>query len=268
MKTEVKLQTAKILGEIEKHVGWITFNNPTKRNAFSLEMWAALGAVLEEYQAHEDVRVVVMKGSGEQAFVAGADISEFEKQRNNADAAEHYTSVAGHAKQMLRELNKPVVAMIRGYCIGGGLAIAINADLRFAAADSKFGIPAAKLGLGYDFEGIRMLTELVGPSNAKDILFSGRFLNAREALSIGLINRVVPVEELEASVRDYVSVLTGNAPLAMKSAKVGIREALKESDSRDLNKVKEMIRQCFDSQDYAEGRKAFEEKRKPVFIGK
>ncbi|MBW1816741.1 MAG: enoyl-CoA hydratase/isomerase family protein [Deltaproteobacteria bacterium] len=264
----LRLHTDKIIAEIEGQIGWITFNNPTKRNALSLEIWEALGSVLAEYQGHADVRVVVMKGAGDKAFVSGADISEFEKQRQNAAAAEHYANVSGHANKMLYELDKPLVAMIHGFCVGGGLGVALGADVRFATPDSKFGIPAAKLGLGYSFEGMKMLADLVGPSNAKDILFSGRLLDASEALSIGLVNQIVPAEELETAVREYATVVAGNAPLTVKSFKAGIREALKDPDRRDLVKLNEMIRHCFNSQDYAEGRKAFMEKRRPVFTGK
>ena len=157
--------------------------------------------------------------------------------------------------------------MIQGFCIGGGLAVALNADIRFATHDSKFGIPAAKLGLGYGFAGVKALFDLVGPSCAKDILLSARFLDAEEALRIGLINRVVSREDLESTVRDYANLITMNAPLTIKAAKASVKELLKNPERRNLGKIDAMVNDCFDSNDYAEGRRAFMEKRKPVFTG-
>ena len=263
----MELNTDKMIAEKEGYIGWITFNNPARRNAVSLEMWEALGVILTDFQQDDNIRVVVVKGAGDKAFVSGADISEFEKKRNSAASTEEYAKISAKGRGMLYQLDKPLIAMIQGFCIGGGLAVALSADVRFATDDSKFAIPAARLGLGYDFSGMKVLTDLVGPSCAKDIMFTARFLDAEEALRIGLINRVVSKDELESTVRDYTEVISNNAPLTVKTAKAAVREALKDPEDRDLAKIAKMIDECFDSQDYAEGRRAFMEKRKPVFTG-
>ncbi len=264
----MKLRTRKMLAEVMDGIGWITFNNPARRNAISLEMWEALGQILESFQHDGNVRVVVMKGAGDKAFVSGADISEFEEQRGNAEQKKRYGEVSAHANRWLARIDKPLVAMIQGYCIGGGLATALGADIRFATPDSTFGIPAARLGLGYDYPGLKTLCDLVGPSRAKDIMFTARFLTASEALAMGLINYVVPAGELEARVKDYAFGIAANAPLTVRAAKLAINEAMKDSGKRDLVSVNKMVDACFDSEDYREGRKAFMEKRKPEFLGR
>ena len=263
----MELLTDKMKAEKEGYIGWITFNNPARRNAVSLEMWEALGVILTNFQQDDDVRVVVMKGAGDKSFVAGADISEFEEKRNSASSKDEYAKKSAQAHSMLYRLEKPLIAMIQGYCIGGGMAVALNADVRFATHDSTFGIPAAKLGLGYGFAGVKALFDLVGPSCAKDILLSARFLDAEEALRIGLINRVVSREDLESTVRDYANMISKNAPLTIKAAKASVKELLKNPERRNLGKIDTMVNDCFDSNDYAEGRRAFMEKRKPVFTG-
>ena len=264
----MELHTDKMIAEKDGNIGWITFNNPARRNAVSLEMWEALAIILKDFQKDNQIRTVVLKGAGGKSFVSGADISEFDKKRNSAAASEEYSKKAAESQRMLYKLDKPLIAMIQGYCIGGGLAVALNADIRFATEESVFGIPAAKLGLGYGYGGVKMLMDLVGPSNAKDILFSARFLTAEEALRIGLINRIVPRNELEKAVREYAGLITGNAPLTIRAAKASAREALKNPEKRDMEKITKLVNACFDSEDYAEGRKAFMEKRKPVFKGK
>jgi enoyl-CoA hydratase/carnithine racemase len=264
----VELHTDKMMAEKDNHIGWITFNNPARRNAVSLEMWEALGIILTDFEADAEIRTVVLKGAGGKSFVSGADISEFDKKRNSAAASEEYSKKAAQAQSRLYKLDKPLIAMIQGYCIGGGLAVALNADIRFATDDSKFGIPAAKLGLGYGYGGIKMLMDLVGPSHTKDILFSARFLSADEALHIGLINSIIPAAEMETAVREYAGLIADNAPLTIRAAKAAAREALKNPESRDLEKITKMVNACFDSEDYAEGRRAFMGKRKPVFKGR
>jgi enoyl-CoA hydratase/carnithine racemase len=264
----MRLNTDKMIAEIEEGIGWVIFNNPAKRNAISLEMWEALGIIITEFQGDENVRVVVLKGAGDKAFVSGADISEFEEKRSSSAAKGEYDQKAAESQAVLYHLDKPLIAMIQGYCMGGGMAIALNADVRIATHDSKFGIPAAKLGLGYAFEGVKTLFDLVGPSYAKDILFSARKIDAEEALHIGLINKIVSRDELEPTVRDYVNMVANNAPLTIKAAKAAVKELFKNPEDRDLGKVRKMVNDCFDSKDYAEGRRAFMEKRKPVFTGK
>ncbi len=262
------LETTKMLAEVDDQgIGWITFNNPARRNAISLEMWKGLGVILESYQNDAQVRVVVMKGAGDKAFVSGADISEFDTRRGNAEQKKQYGEISAHANRWLARIDKPLIAMIQGFCIGGGLATALAADLRFATPDSTFGIPAAKLGLGYDYSGLQTLTQLVGPSRAKDIMFSARFMSAAEALEMGLINFVCEATELEAAVRQYAAVIAANAPLTVKAAKAAVNEAVKDPDKRDLASIHKMVNHCFDSEDYKEGRSAFSEKRKPVFKG-
>jgi enoyl-CoA hydratase len=264
----MKLMTEKILADVEGGIGWLTFNQPEKRNAMSMEMWQGVADAFEAFQADPEVRVVVMRGAGGKAFVSGADISEFDANRANAEQKAQYNAVTARGKQWLAQIEKPLVAMIEGFCIGGGLAVALNADVRIATESSKFGIPAAKLGLGYDFAGLATLARLVGPSVARDILFSARFLPAEEALRVGLINRVVPDADLESDVRDYCALIAQNAPLTIRAAKAAMREWERDPSDRDLAHVDALVNACFDSSDYAEGRKAFAEKRPPRFVGR
>ena len=265
---EIELQTTKMLARVEHGIGWIIFNQPEKRNAINLEMAQALGDILEHFQNDPNVRVVVMRGAGGKAFVAGADISEFKEKRANAAQKAEYARISQRGYQWLEKLDKPLIALIEGHCIGGGLATALAADVRFATPDSTFGIPAAKLGLGYGFDGIALLADLVGPSTARDILFSARFLQASEAFSKGLINFMVERDNIESEVRKYAERIAENAPLTIKAAKAAIGEYVKSPDARDLEKIKEMVNTCFDSDDYKEGVKAFSEKRKPDFRGR
>ena len=264
----MELKTDKMLAHVEDGIGWMTFNNPARRNAISLDMWEAIGTILESFQHDDGVRVVVMLGAGDKAFVSGADISEFDSKRGSAEQKESYGRVAANANRWLATLDKPLIAMIQGFCIGGGLATALGADIRFATPDSTFGIPAARLGLGYEFSGLQKLCDLVGPARAKDIMFSARFMDAAEAFQMGLINRIVEGDQLEQEVRDYAAVIAGNAPLTVQAAKAAINEVMKDPDRRDLDRVREMINACFDSEDYSEGRRAFAEKRKPLFRGR
>lgn len=263
----MKLNTEKMIAKVEDGVGWCIFNNPARRNAVSLEMWQGVNDIMAAYRADPAVRVVVLAGAGDKAFVSGADISEFEEKRNSAEAAEQYEKVSAGARSALAAFEKPMIAMIRGYCIGGGMAVALSADIRIACEGSQFAIPAARLGLGYGLDGLKKLTELVGPAMAKDILFTARRLQADEALRIGLINRLVAEDELEDTVREYAAMIAENAPLTIKAAKAAVNEALKDREVRDVAGVEAMVRACFDSDDYAEGRRAFMEKRKPVFRG-
>lgn len=260
--------TEKIIAEKQDGVGWLTFNNPERRNAMSLEMWQATGDVLKDFNDDPNVRVVVMKGAGGKAFVSGADISQFEDQRKDAEQAAIYASISDGAKKRMVTLDKPLIAMIQGFCIGGGLGVATSADIRIASEDSQFGIPAARLGLAYAFESLRKLVDLVGPAYAKEIMFTARRLNAQEALRIGLVNRVVPAADLEATVREMAETIVRNAPLTIRSAKVTIDQVLLDPERRDMGRVEASFNACFDSDDYAMGRKAFMEKRTPEFSGR
>ncbi len=264
----MKLNTDKMIAETGDGIGWMIFNNPDRRNALSLEMWEAIAAILDAFQRDGAVRVIVMKGAGDKAFVSGADISQFEDQRKNAEQAERYSAMSAGARQKLADLDKPLIAMIRGYCLGGGLSVAMSADIRVASEDSKFGIPAARLGIAYGYESLEQLVNLVGPSFAKEILFSARHFSAEEALRIGLVNRVVPVDELEETVCELADTIASNAPLSVRATKMTIAEVLKDPSARNLEAVEQIVKTCFDSQDYTEGRQAFIEKRKPRFSGR
>ncbi|MBI4218750.1 MAG: enoyl-CoA hydratase/isomerase family protein, partial [Chloroflexi bacterium] len=264
---ELQLKTDRMLAHVENGVGWITFNQPQKRNAVSFDMWLAIPEIVSEFAGDGDVRVVVMKGAGDKAFVAGADISEFEDKRSSTDAVEKYEQATAAAHAALKSLEKPLIAMIRGFCIGGGLAIALDADLRVSADDGQFAIPAARLGVGYGYRGIRELVQLVGPSYAKEIFFTARRFSAQEAREMGLVNRVLPAAELESQTRQLAETIAGNAPLTVRAAKAAVGEATREPHERDFARIEAMVAECFASQDYIEGRRAFMEKRAPRFTG-
>ena len=263
----MELETNKMLARIEDGIGWVTFNQPEKRNAISLEMWAALGEILEAFHHDPRVRVVVMSGAGGQAFVSGADISEFDEKRGSAHQRESYAMVAANANRWLANIDKPMIAMIEGYCIGGGLATALNADVRFATPNSTFGIPAARLGLGYELGGLKTLVGLVGPAHAKDIMISARYFGAEEAQRMGLINFVLESSELRDAVTAYALRVVANAPLTVHAARRAIREVLKPESAQAPARIQALIDACFNSEDYKEGRQAFKEKRPPQFKG-
>ena len=258
----------KILLDKRAGVGWLTINNPERRNAISLEMWEAMGSAFQEFENDAEVRCVVMRGAGDKAFASGADISQFDEHRSNADAAEAYGKVSKGVRQQMIAFEKPLIAMIRGFCMGGGLGIAMTADLLIAADDAVFAIPAARLSIAYDFVNLSNLVHLVGPIKAKEILLTARRFDAGEALQMGLINSVVPVAGLEAAVDDLTGCLVDNAPLSLKASKLTIDEVVKDAGERDMARVEALSRACFDSEDYAEGRAAFMEKRKPAFRGR
>ncbi len=263
----ITLQTTKILARVEDGIGWLTINQPERRNAVSLEMWQGIGDALEAFQQDDAVRVVVLHGAGGKAFASGADISEFDAQRANAEQRRQYGEIAARGNRRLAGLDKPLVAMVQGFCIGGGLGIALNADVRFATPESRFGIPAAKLGLGYDYAGVAALARLVGPSVARDMLFSARFLDAAEAAERGLVNFVVGDEQLEARVREWCAHVVDNAPLTVRAAKAAVNAFEQYSRVEAAAAVTALVDACFDSEDYREGRRAFAEKRKPQFRG-
>ena len=264
----MQLKTDRMIAEKDAGIGWMTFNSPARHNAVSFEMWEAVPDILDNFAADDSVRVAVVSGAGDKAFVFGADISEFNEKRSGEDAIKIYNDAVDRANRALHEFEKPLIAMIRGYCLGGGVGIAINADIRIAADDSRFGVPAARLGLGYAYPGIRNLMDLVGPAYAKDIFFTAKRYSAAEALTMGLVNWVVPVDELESAVRDYATTIAANAPLTVKAVKAIVGEAVKNPDDRDLARLDAMVDACFASQDYIEGRTAFMEKREPVFVGR
>jgi len=248
-------------------VAWMIFRNPARLNAVRFEMWEAIPALVAELAADRDVRVVVLRGTGNDAFAAGADISEFATHRQDPTSAAAYEQTNGRAFAALLALEKPVVAMLQGVCIGGGLAIAACADLRVAAEDVRMALPPARLGLGYAYAGVERLVSLVGPSAASELFFTARTYTAAEALRIGLVNQVVAKPELEAFTRSYAEAIAANAPLTIRAAKRAIAETQREPATRDLEAVRRLIAACFASADYAEGVRAFLEKRKPRFRG-
>jgi enoyl-CoA hydratase/carnithine racemase len=258
--------TERIIARKDGAVGWLIFNNPERRNAVSVDMWEAIPQVIAQYEADPEVRVIVLAGAGDKAFVSGADISQFEKERSSADAVQRYEELAEGAAAKLASCDKPLVAMIRGYCLGGGVNIAVLCDIRVAADDARFGIPAAKMGLGYRASSMKNLVEVVGGAYAREIMITARQFTAAEAREMGLVNKVVSVADLEKAVKEYTDAIGGNAPLTMRTAKRIIRE-LGRVDY-DAAKTKAWAKECFDSEDYKEGRKAFMEKRKPVFKGR
>jgi enoyl-CoA hydratase/carnithine racemase len=262
----IPLSTPNMIAEADGPIGWITFNKPAKRNAVSLDMWEAIPAILDTFEKDPAIRVIVLKGAGEQAFVSGADISEFEKTRSSAAGNAHYDRVGEEASRRLIGCAKPTIAMIRGYCIGGGLAIAVECDIRIATVGARFGIPAARLGLGYGAGGVRKLMELVGPASTKEIFFTARHCSAAEALGMGLVNRVVAEDELESYTRGYCATIGDNAPMTMHALKRTVGELLRGPDA-DLAECDRLVKACFESEDYIEGRRAFMEKRRAVFRG-
>ena len=258
----------KIIAEVADGVGTITFNQPEKRNAMSIAMWDGLTAALDAFAADDEVRVVVLTGAGDKAFVSGADISQFGEHRDSADAQKQYDALTSGGREKLGAYAKPVIAQIRGFCLGGGLGIAMQADLRIASEDSQFGIPAARLGLGYGHGMVSKLVSLVGPAHAKMLLFSGERIGSAEAARIGLVNRLVPNDELEAHVRGLASTLAMNAPLTISAAKIAVDVSSGQDRKHTVDDITTAVAACFDSADYREGRAAFMEKRKPVFTGR
>ena len=263
----IELKTDRMKAYVEGSIGYMIFNNPPRHNALSLEMWSGIADIIEQFESNPDVRVVVMSGAGGKAFVSGADISEFSKVRDNAQQEQTYGQASARGSHALVSMSKPLLAKVTGYCIGGGLATALHADIRFATPDSTFGIPAAKLGLGYDYEGLAKLSRVCGPARARDILFSARFLNAEEAYEAGIVQFIVSRDEIDSEVRAYAERIGQNAPLTVSAAKAAVNAFERGGQTDDIQSVRAMVTQCFDSEDYREGRKAFAEKRKPQFIG-
>jgi enoyl-CoA hydratase/carnithine racemase len=266
-KERVMTQTDKMLSRKEGGVGYLIFNNPERHNAVSLEMWQAASGILEDFARDNAIRVVVLTGAGDKAFVSGADISKFESERSSKEAIDRYNVVVDEANTAVYEFPKPTIAMIRGYCIGGGMGLALCCDLRICSDNSRFAVPAARLGLGYGYKGIKKLVDVVGPSFAKEIFYTARQFTAAEAQTMGLVNRVVPADELESFVQNYADTISGNAPLTVNSVKYIVGETVKPESERNLDHCAALVSQCFASKDYIEGRQAFMEKRKPRFTG-
>jgi len=257
---------ARIEARKEGALGWMIFDNPARRNAVSVSMWEAIPGVLDQFAADPEIRVVVLAGAGDKAFVSGADISQFESQRSGPEAVQRYEEIAEGAQARLQACDKPTVAMIRGYCLGAGVNIANVCDLRIAATDARIGIPAARIGLGYRASLTKNLVDVVGGANAREMLLTGWQYSAVQAKEMGLVHHVVAVPELESFTRKLCDDIAANAPLTMRTAKRIIGEVSKRDYDAAL--CRSWVKECFESADYAEGRKAFMEKRKPIFRGR
>ena len=249
-------------------VGWLVFNQPAKKNAINDAMWRAIPPAMAEFERDAQVRCVVFRGAGSEAFAAGADISEFESVRSDRAAIAEYDDLLDRVLHSIQDSLKPTVALIHGFCLGGGLEIALACDLRYCGSSAQFGIPAAKLGLAYNVEGHKRLLETVGHAWAREIMFLGRRYNAEEAAAMGLVHRVLADAGLDAYVDGVVETLCQNAPLAIANTKTVLEEYIKSAGSPDGARMHAAIERCAKSADYIEGRRAFMEKRKPRFTGR
>jgi len=263
----MQLKSGLVAASKGEGIGWLVFDNPAKLNALSPGMSEDALAVIEAFGADAEVKVVILRGRGEKAFISGGDISSFGKTRKDAVTAEKAREIPNRLAAAITHLEKPVIAMIHGYCLGGGLGMALNADMRFASSGATFGIPAALRGIAYPPDGLKKLVDLVGPSVAKDIMFSARRFGAEEALRLGVINRVFPAEALEAETVAYAKTLCDNAPLSIQASKFFIEQLGLERAQRDEARIAAMIRKAADSEDFKEATRSFVEKRKPVFKG-
>ncbi len=261
------LNTERIKTYQDEKIGWIIFNNPNRHNAMSLEMWQGLGDALKIYSETPQIRVVILRGEGGKSFISGADISEFKSERSNSEQKGVYDITMERANNLLSSFEKPIIALIEGYCIGGGLATALQADIRIAIPSSTFGIPAAKLGLGYGIEGLGKLVSIIGPANSRDLMLSARLLNSKEAKNMGLINFVFPAKTVVSKTMEYATNIANNAPLTIRAAKSTINAWETETIHKYREVISKLIDTCFDSKDYQEGLKAFREKRNPQFLG-
>jgi len=257
-----------LLAEVDGPIARLTFNDPARHNVLSLAMQEAIPAVVDAWQADDSIRVIITTGAGGRAYAAGADISEFGAKRTEAADRAEYDRKTGAAWRCWRRLTKPVIAAIDGYCIGGGLLMALQADIRICSDVSTFAIPAARLGLGYGFGGVRTLMQYVNPAVAAELLYSARRFSATEALTAGLVNRVVPRDELPGAVDELARQIAANAPLTIKACKAAIRLAAEGGPDPDTSEVDALVEACFRSEDYREGQAAFLEKRDPVFRGR
>lgn len=260
-----KSTLANIHSYVEDKVGYIILDNPSRLNAISLSMWEKIGILLKEYENNNNIRCVVLKGKGKKAFSAGADISEFNDNRSQSDTVLKYDNVSKNSLQILQRFSKPTIALIDGYCIGGGLATALSCDIRLASKKSTFAIPAAKLGLAYDYLGIKKLRDIVGPSRAKYIFFTARQFTSDEAMQMGIIEQIFNDSDFEEHTLKVLNAISDNAPLTIASAKLAIDAD--PQDSKMIQRCREFEQVCFSSKDYEEGRLAFSEKRKPIFKG-
>ncbi|MEM1299310.1 MAG: enoyl-CoA hydratase [Pseudomonadota bacterium] len=260
--------TDKMLSRRDGAIGHMIFNQPEKRNAVSLAMWERAQEILDEFESDPEIRVVVLSGAGGKSFVSGADISEFETQRGTAEAQQHYNTQTGKVYDRIEAFPKPTIAMINGFCIGGGLNLACNCDIRICSDDLQIAMPAAKLALGYPFAAINRLKNVVGIANARHLMFTAQRCDADWAHRAGFAQQIVPKDTLEQVVTDYANTIAANAPLTVAAMKFISTQVLADPANRDLDRCQDMVATCFASEDFKEGRRAFMEKRKPAFQGK
>lgn len=258
----------KILSGVQDNVGYLVINNPARYNAMSLEMWEAAAAAIDSMAVDSEVRLLVVTGTGGKAFVSGADISKFGEERSSKEAVDHYAKVSGGCYDALEKFPKPTIAAIKGFCIGGGLNLAVCCDMRIAEEKSRFGVPAAKLGLGYGYTGIRRLAKIISTSSIVEIFSTARQFSAAEAYDMGLINRVLTGSMFDHYLNDYTASIKGNAPMTIAAVKAATLAVHQNPEDRDLAGIEAMVQSCFGSADYTEGQQAFMEKRKPQFTGK
>jgi enoyl-CoA hydratase/carnithine racemase len=266
--TTAESETKRVLIHRDGAIGWLRIDNARRLNAMSFAMWGDLLSGVGDLAADEDIRVIILAGHSGNAFCAGGDISEFDDLRSTADSKNSYDAAGKAAMTALRDVPKPTIAMIQGFCLGGGLGIALQCDLRIATRTAKLGIPAARRALAYDFKGVAQLVQLVGPANAKDILYTGRQIDGASAAAMGLINRAVADEDVERIVRETAQTIADNAPLSIRASKLMIDMVAMDPADRDLDRCAEAEAVCLDSSDYAEATRAFMEKRKAQFTGR
>ncbi len=259
--------TDKILTEQSGAIARIIFNQPEKRNAVSLEMWEAVEAAVTRFAADDSVRILILSGAGGKAFVSGADVSKFETERASEEAVAHYNATTKRVYDLVAAFPKPTIAQIDGFCVGGGVALSLCCDLRICGEGSNFAVPAAKLGLGYPYPGLKRLVDVVGPAFAKEIFFTARRFNAEECRVMGLVNRVVPDAEVSQAAEEMAQMIAANAPMTVASTKFIVGQVLLPESETDLAACDAWVKACFDSKDYIEGRRAFLEKREAKFVG-
>jgi enoyl-CoA hydratase len=262
------LATERMIAEIDGAIGWMIFNNPARRNAVSLDMWEAIPVILDRFESDPAVRVVVLRGAGDKCFIAGLDISQFEERFASAENSARFGEITTRANERILTCAKPTIAMIQGFCIGGGVQIATNCDLRIAGENARLALTPAKLGIGYPVRSLQRMVNLIGPANAKEMFFTAKQFTGAEAQAMGLVNRVVADAELEAYVRSYCATIADNAPLSIKAVKEIIAELGRSAGDIDMAKCEALVKACSTSADFIEGRRAFLEKRKPAFAGR